>query len=163
MCVESITENPSIKKIIFGAGCFWGVESTFVHVHGVVNTVCGYAGGHVINPTYKQVCDGHTGHAEVVLVEYDTSIISFDDLMEVFWHCHDPTTKDRQGPDIGSQYRSAIYCFTPQQQAAACLSRERTEQSGRFKSAIVTEILPAVQFYPAEEYHQRYFEKHGIL
>jgi len=162
MCAESITGMPAVEKIIFGAGCFWGVESTFRSIQGVVNTACGYAGGHVVNPTYEQVCEGHTGHAEVVLVEYDASTISFDDLLEVFWHCHDPTTKDRQGPDIGSQYRSAIYFFAPLQQTAACSSRERMEQSGHFKSAIVTEILPAVRFYPAEEYHQRYFEKRGI-
>lgn len=162
MCAESVTRQPSIEKIILGAGCFWGVESTFGRLAGVMKTTCGYTGGHVANPTYRQVCDGHTGHAEVVKIEYDSSSLSIDDLLEVFWHCHDPTTKDRQGLDIGSQYRSAIYYFTAQQQAAACSSRDRMEQSGRFKSAIVTEILPAAQFYPAEEYHQRYFEKRGI-
>lgn len=163
MSAGTVIKVPQIEKIILGAGCFWGVESTFSRLQGVVKTTCGYAGGHAANPTYQQVCDGETGHAEVVLVEYDTSCLSIDDLLHSFWHCHDPTTKDRQGPDVGSQYRSAIYFFSPQQQAAAWASRDKIAQSGRWKSAIVTEILPAGQFYPAEDYHQRYFEKRGIL
>jgi len=162
MNAESVIKKPSVEKIILGAGCFWGVESVFGRVPGVVKTTCGYSGGDVENPTYEQVCSGQTGHAEVVQVEYDASSLSFDNLLDVFWHCHDPTTRDRQGPDIGSQYRSVIYYCTPHQQVAACLSRDSMEQSGRWKSMIVTEILPARQFYPAEEYHQRYFEKRGI-
>ncbi|PTN11382.1 peptide-methionine (S)-S-oxide reductase MsrA [Nitrosomonas aestuarii] len=153
----------SIEKIIFGAGCFWGVESTFCRIDGVRNTTCGYSGGDVAHPTYEMVCKGKTGHAEVVLVEYDTSAVSLDELLDVFWQCHDPTTKDRQGVDIGTQYRSTIYFFTPEQEAAAKLSCSRIQQSGRWQSPVVTEILPVNTFYPAEKYHQRYFEKRGIL
>ncbi len=152
----------SVEKIILGAGCFWGVEATFCQIGGVVNTTCGYSGGKTSSPTYEMVCTGNTGHAEVVLVEYDTAIVSICELLDMFWQCHDPTTKDRQGVDIGTQYRSAIYFFTPEQQTAAKLSREKLQQSGRLQAPVVTEILPAGQFYPAEDYHQRYFEKHGI-
>lgn len=150
-----------MESIIFGAGCFWGVQSALSRISGVVNTTCGYSGGHVANPTYEMVCNGDTGHAEVVLVEYDTARLSIDDLLDAFWHCHDPTTKDRQGPDIGTQYRSVIYCFTPDQMSAAVASRDKQHNSGRWRSAIVTEILPAERFYPAEAYHQHYFEKRG--
>lgn len=153
----------SIEKIIFGAGCFWGVESTFCRIGGVVNTTCGYSGGDVAHPTYEMVCAGNTGHAEVVLVEYDTSAVSIDELLDVFWQSHDPTTKDRQGMDIGTQYRSAIYFFTSEQEVTSRLSRDKLQQSGRWQAPIVTEILPAAPFYPAEKYHQRYFEKRGIL
>lgn len=149
-----------IEKIIFGAGCFWGVESTFSRIDGVVDTTCGYSGGHVTNPSYEMVCTGNTGHAEVVLIEFDTAKISLDALLDVFWQCHDPTTKDRQGVDIGTQYRSAIYFFTKEQALAAQLSRDKLQQSGRWQAApIVTEILPAARFYPAEDYHQHYFER----
>lgn len=148
-----------VESIIFGAGCFWGVQSTFSRISGVVNTTCGYSGGHVENPTYEMVCNGDTGHAEVVLVEYDTACLSIDHLLDAFWHCHDPTTKDRQGPDIGSQYRSVIYCFTPQQLATALVSRDKQQSGGRWRSAIVTEISPVERFYPAEAYHQHYLEK----
>ncbi|MDC8446683.1 MAG: peptide-methionine (S)-S-oxide reductase MsrA [Nitrosomonas sp.] len=150
-----------MESIIFGAGCFWGVQSAFSRISGVVNTTCGYSGGHVANPTYERVCSGDTGHAEVVLVEYDTARLSMDDLLDAFWQCHDPTTKDRQGPDIGSQYRSVIYCFTPHQLAAARVSRDKQQNSGRWRSPIVTEISLADQFYPAEAYHQHYFKKRG--
>lgn len=150
-----------MESIIFGAGCFWGVQSTFSCINGVVNTTCGYSGGHVANPTYEMVCNGDTGHAEVVLVEYDTARLSIDDLLDAFWRCHDPTTKDRQGPDIGPQYRSVIHCYTPHQLAAARASRDAQQNSGRWRSAIVTEIASAEQFYPAEAYHQHYFEKRG--
>ena len=152
-----------VEKIILGAGCFWGVESTFCRIVGVVNTTCGYSGGNVAHPSYEMVCTGNTGHAEVVLVEYDTSKISIDELLEVFWNCHDPTTKDRQGPDIGTQYRSAIYFFTQEQEAAAKLSRDKRQHRGGLQVSVVTEILSASPFYPAEKYHQHYFEKRSML
>ncbi|SDY28634.1 peptide-methionine (S)-S-oxide reductase MsrA [Nitrosomonas sp. Nm33] len=152
----------AIEKIIFGAGCFWGVEATFRGVHGVVNVRSGYAGGHTRFPAYHDVCSDQTGHAEVVLVEYDPSLVSFENLLDTFWHCHNPTTLNRQGPDEGSQYRSVIFFYTPEQKAAAIASRDALQQSGHWRDPIVTEILPASEFYPAEEYHQRYFEKHGV-
>lgn len=151
-----------IEKAIFGAGCFWGVEAAFRAVGGVREAICGYSGGHGKNPTYHDVCTGQTGHAEVVQVEYDASQVSYDALLDVFWNCHNPTTLNRQGPDIGTQYRSAIFFYTPEQEAAARASREKQEQLKRWRGPIVTEILPASDFYPAEEYHQRYFEKRGI-
>lgn len=150
------------EHIIFGAGCFWGVEAAFRRVPGVTDAICGYAGGHTANPDYRAVCSGTTGHAEVVRITYDSMIASLEKLLEVFWNCHDPTTLNRQGPDIGSQYRSAIYFFTADQETAAQRSRAQAQQSGRWPDPIVTEILPASQFYPAEDYHQRYFEKHGL-
>ncbi|MCB1984138.1 MAG: peptide-methionine (S)-S-oxide reductase MsrA [Burkholderiales bacterium] len=152
----------SIEKIIFGAGCFWGVQSTFSRVNGVTKTTCGYSGGHVPHPSYEMVCSGNTGHAEVVQVEYDPETVSINELFDLFWQCHDPTTKDRQGVDIGTQYRSAIYFFTQEQATAAKLSRDKLQQNGRWQSSVVTEILPVKQFYPAEDYHQHYFEKRGI-
>lgn len=151
----------TIKKIIFGAGCFWGVEATFRGVDGVHNVICGYAGGHTRHPTYQDVCSDQTGHAEVVLVEYDPSRVSFEQLLDTFWKCHNPTTFNRQGPDVGSQYRSVIFFFSPEQEIAAKQSRDTLQQSGQWRDPIVTEILPAPEFYPAEEYHQRYFQKHG--
>ncbi len=150
------------EKAIFAAGCFWGVEATFRAVEGVHDAICGYSGGHMSNPTYHDVCTGKTGHAEVVQVEYDPSQVSYDTLLSVFWNCHNPTTRNRQGPDIGTQYRSAIFFYTPEQEAAARVSKEELQQSGRWREPIVTEIVPTMEFYPAEEYHQRYFEKHGI-
>ena len=150
------------EHIIFGAGCFWGVEAVFRRVPGVTDAICGYAGGHTANPGYRAVCSGKTGHAEVVRITYDSMIVSLEQLLEVFWNCHDPTTLNRQGPDIGSQYRSAIYFFTADQETAAQQSRAQAQHSGRWPDPIVTEILPASQFYPAEDYHQRYFEKHGL-
>ncbi|HLI48984.1 MAG TPA: peptide-methionine (S)-S-oxide reductase MsrA [Chthonomonas sp.] len=152
----------AIEKAMFGAGCFWGVETTFRAVPGVVNTTVGYAGGHTKNPTYEEVCTDLTGHAEVVLVEYDPEKVSYEQLLEVFWNCHDPTQLNRQGPDVGTQYRSVIFAFTPEQREAAEASRERLERSGRYSRPIVTQILPAPEFYPAEEYHQRYLEKRGL-
>ena len=145
----------------FGAGCFWGVEAAFRSVPGVTDVASGYAGGNTENPTYKEVCTDTTGHAEVVEVEFDTARVSFDQLLEVLWNTHDPTTPNRQGPDMGSQYRSAVFFHTPEQQAAAEASVKRLTVSGRFANPVVTEITPAPRFYRAEEYHQRYFEKHG--
>ena len=146
----------------FAAGCFWGVEASFAKVPGVVSTTVGYAGGHVDHPRYEDVCTGRTGHAEVVQLEYDPARVAYEALLEVFWSCHDPTTLNRQGPDVGTQYRSAIFHHTPQQAAAAALSKEKLEQSGVYRAPIVTAITPAGTFWPAEEYHQRYFEQHGI-
>ncbi len=149
-------------KATFAAGCFWGVEAAFRQVKGVVSTAVGYSGGTFKNPTYEDVCSDKTGHAEVVQVECDPSRVSFEDLLKVFWEIHDPTALNRQGPDVGSQYRSAIFVHTPEQQAAAIASKKALEKSGRYRSPIVTEIAPASAFYRAEEYHQQYFEKRGI-
>ena len=151
----------SKEKATFGAGCFWGVEAAFRSVPGVTDVASGYAGGNTENPTYKEVCTDTTGHAEVVEVEFDTARVSFDQLLEVLWNTHDPTTPNRQGPDMGSQYRSAVFFHNPEQQAAAEASVKRLTVSGRFANPVVTEITPAPRFYRAEEYHQRYFEKHG--
>jgi peptide-methionine (S)-S-oxide reductase len=151
-----------MAKALFGAGCFWGVEAAFRQVEGVLATAVGYSGGRQENPTYEDVCSGTTGHAEVVEVEYDPSKVSYEKLLDVFWENHDPTTLNRQGPDVGEQYRSAIFFQSPDQEAAARASKERLEKSGRFKRPIVTEIEPASTFYRAEEYHQRYLEKHGL-
>ena len=146
----------------FGAGCFWGVEVTFRNVPGVKDALVGYLGGTLKNPTYRDVCTGRTGHAEVVQVKYDPAEVSYDKLLDVFWENHDPTTLNRQRPDVGTQYRSAIFHHTPKQQRAAEESKARLEASGRFRRPIVTEITEASAFYPAEDYHQRYLEKRGL-
>ncbi len=151
-----------MEKATFAAGCFWGVEAAFRQVKGVVATRVGYTGGTLANPTYKDVCTDRTGHAEAVEVEYDSSRVSYDDLLKVFWTSHDPTTLNRQGPDFGTQYRSAVFFHSPEQEAAARSSRESLQESGRLKRPIVTEITRAGEFYPAEEYHQRYLEKRGL-
>jgi len=151
-----------MEKATFGAGCFWGVEAAFRQVNGVKATTVGYAGGTLENPTYKDVCSGRTGHAEVVEVEFDPALVSYEDLLKVFWENHDPTTLNRQGPDVGEQYRSAIFYHTPEQEAAARASKAALEESGTYRRAIVTEITPAPTFYRAEDYHQQYFEKRGI-
>jgi len=145
---------------IFGAGCFWGVELAFGRIKGVAKTSVGYTGGATENPTYEQVCTGNTGHAEVVWVEFDSSVVSYDELLDVFWGCHDATTLNRQGPDIGTQYRSAIYYNDPTQEAAAKQSKEKNAK--RFSSPIVTEITAASKYYLAEDYHQKYLEKRGM-
>ncbi len=146
----------------FGAGCFWGVEATFRQIPGVQETAVGYLGGTVPNPTYEDVCSDETGHAEVVQVTYDPSAVSYDKLLEVFWTSHDPTTLDRQGPDVGRQYRSAVFYHSPEQEAAARASKQRLEASGRFRRPIVTEITPASKFWRAEDHHQQYLEKRGL-
>ena len=143
----------------FGAGCFWGVEAAFRQIQGVTSTAVGYLGGTLENPTYQDVCTGSTGHAEVVQVEYDPAQIAYEDLLDVFWKCHDPTTLNREGPDVGAQYRSAVFFHTPEQEAAAKVSKVKVQD--RFKRPIVTEITPASTFYRAEEYHQQYLEKRG--
>jgi len=150
-----------MEKATFGAGCFWHVEAAFQEIPGVTSTAAGYSGGTLKNPTYRDVCAGHTGHAEVVQVEYDPSKISYEELLDLFWKIHDPTTLNRQGPDVGTQYRSAIFFHAPAQEAAARASKEKLQSSGRFHRPIVTEITPASEFWRAEEYHQRYFEKTG--
>ncbi len=147
---------------MFGAGCFWGVESTFRNIKGVTEAAVGYAGGQTANPTYEDVCSGETNHAEVVEVEFDSTKVSYEQLLDVFWANHDPTTLNRQGPDHGSQYRSAIFTYTPEQKAAAEASKAAQDQSGRFRRPIVTLIEPAPKFHRAEEYHQRYLEKRGM-
>ena len=151
-----------MAKAIFAAGCFWGVESAFRQVPGVLATAVGYTGGQVANPTYRQVCGERTGHAEAVLVEFDPAKVGYDRLLEVFWENHDPTQLNRQGPDYGSQYRSAIFVADAEQEAAAAASKQRLAASGKFRRPIVTEIVPAAAFYMAEDYHQQYFEKRGI-
>ncbi|MEK9629415.1 MAG: peptide-methionine (S)-S-oxide reductase MsrA [Nitrospinota bacterium] len=145
---------------VFGAGCFWGVEVAFGRVKGVTATSVGYTGGSKDNPTYEQVCTGRTGHAEVVWVEFDPSAVSYEELLDVFWGCHDPTTLNRQGPDIGTQYRSAIFFQDKEQEAAANNSKEKN--ANRFPSPIVTEITPASKYFIAEDYHQKYLQKRGL-
>jgi peptide-methionine (S)-S-oxide reductase len=151
-----------MEKATFGAGCFWGVEVAFRQIPGVVDAVVGYSGGTLENPTYRDVCTDRTGHAEVVQVTYDPAKVSYDQLLDVFWKMHDPTQVNRQGPDTGTQYRSAIFFHTPEQEGAAKASKEKLQKSGRFSRPIATEITPAGKFYPAEDYHQRYLEKRGI-
>ena len=150
------------QKAMFGAGCFWGVEATFREVPGVVDAAVGYAGGTTQNPTYREVCSDRTGHAEVVEVEYDPEIVAYERLLDVFWANHNPTTLNRQGPDVGSQYRSAIFFYTPEQEATARASKEQLDRSGKFRRPIVTEITPAPTFYRAEDYHQQYLAKRGM-
>ena len=150
------------QKATFAAGCFWGVEVTFRQLKGVTSAQVGYSGGTLQNPTYQDVCGGATGHAEAVDVEYDPHLVSYEELLEVFWSNHDPTTRNRQGPDVGTQYRSAIFFHSPEQDAAAAASKQRLEASGRFSNPIATEITPASEFYRAEEYHQQYLEKRGL-
>ena len=151
----------SSEKATFGAGCFWGVEAEFRQVKGVILTSVGYTGGSMKDPTYRDVCSGNTGHAEVVQVEFDPAKVSYEDLLKVFWENHDPTTLNRQGPDVGAQYRSAIFFHNPAQRASAIASKENLDKSGVFKKPIVTEISPASEFYRAEDYHQQYLEKRG--
>lgn len=150
------------EKAMFGAGCFWGVEEAFRTLDGVTATAVGYSGGKLENPTYQDVCSETTGHAEVVEVDYDPARISYEQLLEVFWNAHDPTTLNRQGPDFGSQYRSAIFYHNDAQRAAATQSKQQLDASGRLSRKVVTEITPASTFYRAEEYHQQYLQKRGM-
>ncbi len=172
--VQSARQNPQRKnettketkrimeKATFGAGCFWGVEETFRQTPGVIDAVSGYAGGTLQNPTYQDVCSGRTGHAEVVEVTYDPAKVRYEDLLKVFYENHNPTTLNRQGPDVGTQYRSAVFFHSPEQKAIAEKMKTELDASGVFKKPIVTEITPASAFYRAEEYHQRYLEKRGL-
>ncbi|HVF40252.1 MAG TPA: peptide-methionine (S)-S-oxide reductase MsrA [Gemmatimonadaceae bacterium] len=150
------------RKATFGAGCFWGVEAAYRQIPGVISTTVGYLGGTMDNPSYRDVCAGRTGHAEVVEVAYDDERLTYDDMLTVFWENHDPTTLNRQGPDVGTQYRSAIFYHDDEQKAAAIASKEEREKSGRYGRPIVTEITAASTFYEAEDYHQQYLEKRGL-
>ena len=150
------------EKATFGAGCFWGVEAAYRQIPGVLSTAVGYLGGTLENPTYHDVCTGRTGHAEVVQVTYDPARVTYDDLLTVFWENHDPTTLNRQGPDVGTQYRSAIFYQDDAQKEAAIASKDERDRSGRYRRPIVTEITPATEFYIAEDYHQQYLEKRGL-
>jgi peptide-methionine (S)-S-oxide reductase len=154
--------STSTATATFGAGCFWGVEDTFRQIDGVSDVIVGYTGGTVPNPTYEMVCTGTTGHAEAVEVTYDPAKVPYDSLLKIFWENHNPTTVDQQGPDFGSQYRSAIFYHTDEQKAQAEASKQALEQSGKWKRPIVTQIVPASPFYRAEEYHQQYLKKNGL-
>jgi len=151
-----------MEKATFAAGCFWGVEEAFAHLKGVKDTIVGYTGGHTKNPTYEQVCSHTTGHAEAVEVTFDPSIISYKELLNTFWTIHNPTTLNRQGPDIGDNYRSAIFYHSEEQKKQALESKKELEKSDKYQDAIVTEIKAEGPFYKAEEYHQKYYHKHGI-
>lgn len=150
------------ERAIFAAGCFWGVEEAFTHIPGVISTIVGYTGGNVANPSYEQVCSHTTGHAEAVEVTFDPQKITYKQLLNKFWEIHDPTTLNRQGPDIGSNYRSAIFYLNDEQKKEAQESKYELEKSNRYKDRLVTEITKAGSFYRAEEYHQKYYHKHNI-
>jgi peptide-methionine (S)-S-oxide reductase len=150
-----------MKRATFAAGCFWGVEAEFRKIPGVIEASVGYTGGTTKNPTYKEVCSGTTGHAEAVQIDYDPARVTYEQLLDAFWAMHDPTTLNRQGPDVGTQYRSAIFFHDAEQEAAALASKKKLESSGTHRHPVVTEITPATDFHRAEEYHQRYFEKQG--
>jgi methionine-S-sulfoxide reductase len=146
----------------FAGGCFWGIQAKFDHIKGVIHTTVGYTGGNVASPTYEQVCTHKTGHAEAVQVEFDPEVVSYRQLVDDFWKLHDPRQRNRQGPDVGSNYRSAIFYHSPEQKAVAEASKNDANTTGGFAGTIVTEIVPAKEFYPAEEYHQHYFRKQGV-
>jgi peptide-methionine (S)-S-oxide reductase len=157
-----LSENSNnLQTATFAAGCFWGVEESFRKIKGIKSTMVGYTGGRRANPTYKDVCTDLTGHAEAIQLQYDPEEVTYEELLKVFWSIHNPTTKNRQGPDVGSQYRSVIFYHTPEQELSARKSIEELEKSGRFRNRIVTEIVPANIFYKAEEYHQKYYERKG--
>ncbi len=155
-----MNEN-SLETATFAAGCFWGVEEAFTKIKGVKSTRVGYTGGNLPNPTYEEVCTDRTGHAEAVQVKYDPKEVSYKDLLDLFWSIHNPTTKNRQGPDIGSQYRSAVFYHTVEQEKIARELKEMLDDSNRFQGKIITEIIPATAFYEAEDYHQKYYQKIG--
>jgi peptide-methionine (S)-S-oxide reductase len=159
---DTTNTTTTTEKATFGAGCFWGVEADFRQIQGVKSTRVGYAGGRTANPTYRDVCSHTTGHAEVVEVTYDPTRVSYDDLLNVFWENHDPTQLNRQGPDVGDQYRTVIFYRSPEQEAAARASKERLAASGKYRRPIVTQIEPAPTFHEAEDYHQQYLEKRGL-
>jgi peptide-methionine (S)-S-oxide reductase len=150
------------KQATFAAGCFWGVEAAFAKIPGVISTSVGYTGGHLEKPAYRQVCTGRTGHAEAVQVNFDPDRVSYAELLDAFWSSHDPTTVDRQGPDVGPQYRSAIFFHYHEQEETATASMKEVDDAKVFRRKIVTQIVPAATFYPAEDYHQSYFEKQGL-
>ena len=150
------------EKATFAAGCFWGVESMYLDLPGVISTAVGYTGGNTKNPTYEQVCSNETNHAEAVQIEFDPSKIKYEQLLTIFWDNHNPTTLNRQGFDVGTQYRSVIFYHNEEQKKLAIESKEKLEKSGKYRSKIVTQIVPAAEFYKAEEYHQKYYQKKGI-
>jgi peptide-methionine (S)-S-oxide reductase len=158
--MSQITDTTT-QKATFAAGCFWGVEAAFRDLPGVVSVTSGYEGGHTADPTYRDVCSDRTGHAEAVEVDYDPAKVRYADLLKVFWENHDPTQLNRQGPDWGTQYRSAIFFHSPEQASEAQSSKEALEKAHRYSKPIATQIVPAVTFYPAEDYHQQYLEKRG--
>lgn len=151
-----------MEKAMFGAGCFWGVEEAFRTLEGVKDTKVGYSGGAADNPTYEQVCTDRTGHAEVILIEFDPAVISYAQLLDKFFTIHDPTQLNRQGPDVGKQYRTAVFFYSPEQEKTAKEKIEELGKSGKFQAPIATEVTAAAKFYPAEEYHQRYLQKRGV-
>lgn len=159
---REILKMAEFEKATFGAGCFWGVEAAFRQITGVQSTAVGYEGGILKNPTYRDVCTDTTGHVEVVEVTFDPAQVSFETLLNTFWDNHNPTTLNYQGPDHGTQYRSAIFTHSPEQAAVAEASKTAQDKSGHFKKPIVTEIVPAQTFYVAEDYHQQYLEKRGL-
>ena len=159
---KAILPPKTTQVATFAAGCFWGVEYAFRKIPGVLKTTVGYTGGHTQDPTYEQVCSHTTGHAEAVQIEFDPAKVSYEKLLETFWAMHDPTTPNRQGPDIGDNYRSAIFYNSPEQERSAAVLKQKLERSGKFQHPIVTEISAAKEFYKAEDYHQQYFEKRGI-
>lgn len=150
------------EKATFGAGCFWGIEVTYAQIAGVTSTAVGFMGGKTENPSYEDVCTDTTGHAEVVQIEFDPQAVSYEQLLDVFWRSHDPTQVNRQGPDVGTQYRSVVFFHSPEQEEIATRSKAALEREGRFRRPVATEIEPATMFYRAEEYHQRYLEKRGL-
>ncbi len=154
--------TPKLETATFGGGCFWGIEEAFLRTPGVKETAAGYMGGHTENPTYEEVCGDRTGHAEVVHVKFDPSEVRYEDLLKVFWDNHNPTTKNRDGPNFGSQYRSVIFTHTPEQEKLAKVSKEKLEKTKTFPKPIVTKITAAMPFYRAEEYHQQYLRKQGL-
>lgn len=154
--------SKNLEVATFAAGCFWGVEDLFLKTNGVIKTTVGYTGGHAKNPTYSQVCSDATGHAEAVQIEFDPKIINYNELLKIFWENHNPTTYHRQGPDVGSQYRSAIFYHNDEQKRQAEESKAELEKSKKYRDKIVTEITKASEFYPAEEYHQKYLQKKGL-
>lgn len=162
LTAEKKGETMKTEKALFAAGCFWGVEAAFRQQKGVISTTVGYSGGHTKNPTYKDVCAGDTGHAETAEVEYDPSQVSYQQLVDLFFENHDPTTMNRQGPDVGEQYRSAIFYLSPEQEKIARETKAKLDASGKFRRPIVTEITKAGEFWRAEDYHQQYLEKRGL-
>jgi peptide-methionine (S)-S-oxide reductase len=151
-----------MEKAMFGAGCFWGVEEAFRTMDGVKDTKVGYSGGATENPTYEQVCTDRTGHAEVIYIEFDPAVVSYEQLLDKFFTIHDPTQLNRQGPDVGKQYRTAVFFYSPEQEKSAREKIDQLGKSGKFRAPIATEVTPAAKFYPAEEYHQRYLQKRGV-
>jgi peptide-methionine (S)-S-oxide reductase len=152
-------DDPSLAKATFGGGCFWCTEAFFQRLKGVHSVVSGYSGGHVKNPTYREVCGGDTGHAEVIQITYDPQVVSYDELLEVFWKTHDPTTPNQQGNDVGPQYRSVVFHHNDEQRKLAAEYKQKLDAAGIFNAPIVTEISPFKEFYPAEDYHQRYYDE----